>query len=237
MSYLSIRSLCLSYQQGKKITPALDQINLELEQGDICALVGPSGGGKSSLLGVLSGSLKPTSGEVLLGGKPLDSKEMQIALVPQSYGLLPWKTLGDNIRLPRALGRRSLGDAELADIISSLGIEALLHRYPHEVSGGQRQRAALARAFGMQPDLLLLDEPFSALDIVRAEQSQKLFLDLWQRYPCTTLLVSHKTSEALELGTRIAILSEQGRLSEINPKPSERELGELLRRAYRHALD
>lgn len=200
-------------------------------------MVGPSGGGKSSLLGVLSGSLKPTSGEVLLGGKPLDSKEMQIALVPQSYGLLPWKTLGDNIRLPRALGRRSLGDAELADIISSLGIEALLHRYPHEVSGGQRQRAALARAFGMQPDLLLLDEPFSALDIVRAEQSQKLFLDLWQRYPCTTLLVSHKPSEALELGTRIAILSEQGRLSEINPKPSERELGELLRRAYRHALD
>lgn len=200
-------------------------------------MVGPSGGGKSSLLGVLSGSLKPTSGEVLLGGKPLDSKEMQIALVPQSYGLLPWKTLGDNIRLPRALGRRSLGDAELADIIASLGIEALLHRYPHEVSGGQRQRAALARAFGMQPDLLLLDEPFSALDIVRAEQSQKLFLDLWQRYPCTTLLVSHKPSEALELGTRIAILSEQGRLSEINPKPSERELGELLRRAYRHALD
>lgn len=200
-------------------------------------MVGPSGGGKSSLLGVLSGSLKPTSGEVLLGGKPLDSKEMQIALVPQSYGLLPWKTLGDNIRLPHALGRRSLGDAELADIIASLGIEALLHRYPHEVSGGQRQRAALARAFGMQPDLLLLDEPFSALDIVRAEQSQKLFLDLWQRYPCTTLLVSHKPSEALELGTRIAILSEQGRLSEINPKPSERELGELLRRAYRHALD
>lgn len=200
-------------------------------------MVGPSGGGKSSLLGVLSGSLKPTSGEVLLGGKPLDSKEIQIALVPQSYGLLPWKTLGDNIRLPRALGRRSLGDAELADIIASLGIEALLHRYPHEVSGGQRQRAALARAFGMQPDLLLLDEPFSALDIVRAEQSQKLFLDLWQRYPCTTLLVSHKPSEALELGTRIAILSEQGRLSEINPKPSERELGELLRRAYRHALD
>lgn len=183
MPHLQIRNLSLSYGSGDVLTPALDDINLSLEQGQICALVGPSGGGKSTLLNVLAGVIKADRGEALLDGLPLPSKEREIALVPQHYGLMPWKSVAENIRLPQVLGRRSVSEAELETIIASLGLTPLLNRYPHQLSGGQRQRVALARAFGMKPDLLLLDEPFSALDVVRAERSYQLFTSLWKRYP------------------------------------------------------
>lgn len=238
MSYLSIRHLSHSYSSGSITTPALTDINLELEWGDVCALTGSSGVGKSTLLSILSGSITNYTGEVLLGGKELDSRVHQVALVPQNYGLLPWKTVEDNIRLPRQLGRRSLDDGELSLITRSLGLDELLSRYPHELSGGQRQRVALARAFGMKPDLMLLDEAFSALDIVTGERSRELFAELWQRYPCTTILVTHNPSDAIELAKYSIVFSGiPGRVRSILTKPSESELKQYLREAYPYEMD
>lgn len=238
MTHLSISNLSHSYRSGATITPALVDVNLTLERGDICAVTGPSGVGKSTFLGILSGSITDYSGEVTLGGKPLDSKGLQIALVPQNYGLLPWKTIEDNIRLPQRLGRRSLDEQELNFIINSLGLDALLKRYPHEISGGQRQRVALARAFGMKPDLLLLDEAFSALDIVTGERSRRLFLELWQRYPCTTILVTHNPSDAIDLAKYSVVFSgTPGSIKVVLEKPSEAELRQQLNEAYNYAVD
>lgn len=238
MSYLTLNNVALSYGSGSNRTPALVDINLELGQGDICALVGPSGVGKSTLVGILSGSLTHYSGSVRLGGQELDSRTMQIALVPQHYGLLPWKTIEENIHLPQALGRRSLAPQELERIIDSLGLGALLARYPHELSGGQRQRVALARAFGMKPDLLLLDEAFSALDIVTATRSRQLFLELWQRYPCTTILITHNPAEAVALASKTLVLSGvPGRIKQRLEQPSEELLRQYLSEAYDDAME
>lgn len=238
MSYLSLANVALSYGSGAGLTPALADINLELGQGDICALVGPSGVGKSTLVSILSGSLTHYSGSIRLDGQDLDSRMMQIALVPQHYGLLPWKTIEENIHLPQALGRRSLEAQELEHIVDSLGLGTLLRRYPHELSGGQRQRVALARAFGVKPDLLLLDEAFSALDIVTATRSRQLFLELWRRYPCTTIIITHNPAEAVALASKILILSgTPGRIKQRLELPSEELLRQYLSEAYDDAVE
>ena len=236
MPYLEINSLSLDYTSGKQITPALRDISFSLEQGLICALTGPSGGGKSSLLNVLSGVIQPTSGSITLAGEPINPKRHQIALVPQSYGLLPWKTAYENILLPETLGRRSVSRETRLEIIESLGLQDLLQRYPHELSGGQCQRVALARAFGMQPDLLLLDEPFSALDVVTCERSRQLFLDLWQRYPTTTLLVTHNPAEATALSSRALVIGgKPGRILCNLSDYEESELRQQLTKAYTYS--
>lgn len=207
MSHLQVKDLSFSYNIRGHRVAALERVNLEVEFGEICAVCGPSGGGKSTLLNLLSGVLTGYDGEVLLGGRVIDPQAMQVALVPQSYGLFPWKTVRQNILLPEMLGCRSLDRQELEEILHILGLRPLLDRYPHELSGGQRQRVALSRAFAMKPDLLLLDEPFNALDIVTREQSYTLFQELWQRYPTTTILVTHSPSEAKFLAHRSLVLS------------------------------
>ncbi len=238
MANIDIKHLNVNYSSARQITPALTDINLSLEQGIICALVGPSGSGKSSLLNVLAGIIDDYEGVVSVDGVRLSAKTKQIALVPQNYGLLPWKTVADNIRLPKELQRRSLSEPELQDILQALGLEGLMERYPHELSGGQRQRVALARAFGMRPDLLLLDEPFSALDVVTAERSRALFMELWQRYPCTTILVTHNPHEAATLAHRAIILSgKPGRITSVIDKPSETILHAALQKVYKDEMD
>lgn len=233
MSWLNVSDLSLDYRADQDITPALRDISFSLEQGLICALTGPSGGGKSSLLNVLAGVLTPQAGKIQLAHQTLSPKRQQIALVPQSYGLLPWKTVLENILLPQRLGRRSVSLDVRREIIESLDLEPLLMRYPHELSGGQCQRVALARAFGMKPDLLLLDEPFSALDVVTSERSRQLFLELWRRFPTTTILVTHNPQEAVLLAERVLVLGgKPGRLLQDLHKPSESTLRQHLIHAY-----
>ena len=173
---------------------------------EIVTITGPSGSGKSTLLHCLSGIVTPTSGLLLLDDLPISPRTHQIALVPQQYGLFPWKRVASNIFLPSALGKRSVSPELQQEILETLGLLDLLDRYPHQLSGGQRQRVALARAFIMQPDLLLLDEAFSALDVATAERSRQLFLELWARYPVPTLCVTHSPEEATTLAQRILLL-------------------------------
>lgn len=173
---------------------------------EIVTITGPSGSGKSTLLHCLSGIVTPTSGQLLLDDLPISPRTHQIALVPQQYGLFPWKRVASNILLPAALGKRSVSPELQQEILETLGLLGLLDRYPHQLSGGQRQRVALARAFIMQPDLLLLDEAFSALDVATAERSRQLFLELWARYPVPTLCVTHSPEEATTLAQRTLLL-------------------------------
>lgn len=228
---LSISNLSLRYQTDSGETIALQDISLHVPERSICAVVGPSGGGKSSLLAAISGIADTVSGQMLLGGVAIDPRKHQIALVPQSYGLLPWKTVLSNIRLPQKLSKRTIPDTELREIIAGLGLTDLLSRYPHQLSGGQRQRVALARAFGMRPDLLLLDEPFSALDVVSAERSRGIFRKLWERYPTTTLLVTHHPLEATQLAHEAVVIS-AGQIEAYLSPIQEEEIRQYLHLAY-----
>lgn len=202
---LSIKKLSAGYGTSR----VLKDFSLDLEQGEIYALIGPSGCGKSTLLKVLCGILPPCDGVIEYRGKAIcGEKRISIGYVPQSYGLLAWKTVRANIFLPLQVGRgsRSAEPEYSAEIIAELGLDELMERYPSELSGGQKQRVALARAFISQPDLLLMDEPFSALDAFTSEASQALFMDIWKKRRITTLFITHSMVEAAALGTRVLLM-------------------------------
>jgi NitT/TauT family transport system ATP-binding protein len=203
---LRIENLCVRLGAAD----ILRKLRLTLDAGRIHALIGPSGCGKSTLLKVLAGVLKPGSGELLFKGVPLGQSRIRIGYVPQNYGLLPWKTVGQNVYLPLRVGPPKLRppDAGGAGIIRALGLAPLLGKYPRQISGGQQQRAALARALIMRPDLLLMDEHFSALDAFTAAASMALFLEIWEEYRVTTLFITHNMREAAEVGQSILLMAE-----------------------------
>ena len=191
-------------------TLVLKDISFSLEKGKTLTIVGPSGCGKSTLLNVLSGIIKDYEGEIMMGSKELRSAEMTYGYVPQSFGLLAWKKVKDNIMLPATINKNiKIDEDEVNDVLTKLELKDLLNRYPSQLSGGQRQRVALARVFISHPDILLLDEPFSALDTLTADISRDLFLDLWRKYRPTTIFTTHNLSEAVKLGEHILLLNKQ----------------------------
>lgn len=191
-------------------TLVLKDISFSLEKGKTLTIVGPSGCGKSTLLNVLSGIIKDYEGEIMMGSKELRSAEMTYGYVPQSFGLLAWKKVKDNIMLPATINKSiKIDEDEVNDVLTKLELKDLLNRYPSQLSGGQRQRVALARVFISHPDILLLDEPFSALDTLTADISRDLFLDLWRKYRPTTIFTTHNLSEAVKLGEHILLLNKQ----------------------------
>lgn len=206
---ISLEHVSAAYQTEAGALPVLSDIDLQVPEGGTCALIGSSGCGKSTLLKIAAGILPHGAGRVLFRGIPLHPAKHIIGFMPQNYGLLPWRRVRDNILLGWRIKRRGekRDRAAWEALISRLGLEALLDRYPGELSGGQQQRVGLARAFYLRPDLLLMDEPFSALDAITREEMQAVFLDLWRSAGTTTLLVTHQPQEAALLGQRIAVLS------------------------------
>jgi ABC-type nitrate/sulfonate/bicarbonate transport system ATPase subunit len=207
---LDIQNLTVSYKTEKSILKALGPFDLQIQTGDIIAIIGPSGCGKSTLLHVLSGILRDYSGAVRLEGEPLNPKHHAIGFIPQNFGLLPWKNIEKNCLLSLKIKNMPIDEAQqkrIDYIMNKLGIADLKHRYPKELSGGQKQRAAIARAFIMNPDLLLMDEPFSALDALTREEAQELFINIWNAYRPTTVFVTHSIEEAIYMGKKILILS------------------------------
>lgn len=202
---ISIKGLSAAY--GK--TKVLNNLSLNINKGESYALIGPSGCGKSTLLKILCGIHKDFTGEISIDGTPFFDKKIGIGYVPQSYGLLDWKTVKDNIYLPLRLNKsHSHIDRDKSDqIIKTLEIDNLLDRYPLQLSGGQRQRVALARAFIYQPDLLLMDEPFSSLDSFTSAQSQDLYLQLWKKHNITTLFITHNIQEAVKTCKHILLMN------------------------------
>lgn len=209
---LLINNLNVSYGA----TEVLNDFSLSVNDGEIYSLIGPSGCGKSTLFKVLCGIQKNYSGEISLDGKKVSPQDIRIGYVPQHYGLLDWKTIKENIFLPAKLNKeRTLPQSEIDYIIDALEIGELFDRYPSQLSGGQKQRVALARAFVSQPQLLLMDEPFSSLDTFTSETSQKLFLRLWKKYRITTIFITHNIYEALAIGEHIVLMSKApGRIIE-----------------------
>lgn len=219
---LEIKDLSVTYQSSDESYIALQNINLSLPSGGTCAIIGPSGCGKSTLLKVLAGIITDYEGTVLFDGNPILPSKQKIGFIPQNYGLLPWKNVYENICLGVKLKNRQLkvNKSYVEFMMRQLGIDGLEKRYPGELSGGQQQRVSLARSFLLKPDLLLMDEPFSALDAITREEIQDVFLEVWKRQAVSTILVTHYVEEAVYLGQKIIILSSHlGQVSKIIDNP------------------
>jgi len=229
--------------------PVLDHLRLEVGGGEIVALIGPNGSGKSTLLRVIAGLLTPDDGGVSLDGQAIAGPDPRIGLVFQEPRLLPWRSAADNITYPLELAgwpddRRRERLAALTDLVA-LDPRVLGNR-PSELSGGQAQRVALARSLALEPGVLLLDEPFSALDALSRERFDLELLALWQRAAPTIVLVTHSIAEAILIADRVVVMSARpGRIvAEIPVElPRPRSIGDLdaavltdTSRAIRHHL-
>ena len=210
---LVIENVTVGYRTKKGRVPVIDGLSLQMEQGEVLAVLGPSGCGKSTLINALAGTISLDSGSadfvIENGRQPLNPKTHKIGVIPQNCGLLPWKTVRENCLLPLKLRGEPLTKEwrrQISDICEALDVLQLLQRYPAQLSGGQVQRAALARAFIFSPDLLLMDEPFSALDAITRQDAQELFLRIWNRNRPTTILVTHSIEEALYLGNTVVVM-------------------------------
>lgn len=205
---LVIKELEVEYKNGQL---ALGQLDFSVPEHGIYTIIGPSGSGKSTLLRAIAGLLTSYKGQILFDEKSVHDKETLIGLVPQNYGLLPWKTVHDNIQIAMKITQtagesKQERETEIKQWLASMGISELADRYPLSLSGGQQQRVAIARAFAILPTILLLDEPFSALDAITREALQVLFLDNWLANPATTLFVTHDVEEAILLGQKIIVM-------------------------------
>ena len=206
---ISFRNLCVSYGRQNEKRVALNDVSIDIPTGSVAAVIGPSGCGKSTLLKAAAGLIEHDSGSALIDEKPVNPHEQVIGFMPQSYGLMPWKTVRDNIMMAVKIKKRmsSVKREDVDALVQKLGIENLLSLYPAELSGGQQQRVALARVFLLRPDVLLMDEPFSSLDAITREDMQEIFLSLWQDCHVTTIMVTHFVEEAILLGQKIIVLS------------------------------
>jgi NitT/TauT family transport system ATP-binding protein len=190
--------------------PVLDGIDLTIPDGGIVALIGPNGCGKSTLLRVIAGLLQPAAGLALLDGGPIDGPDARIGLVFQEPRLLPWRSAADNITYPLELAGwpREKRCARLTALTALVGLDpAITAARPAELSGGTSQRVAIARALALEPAVLLLDEPFSALDALTRERFDLELLRLWERAATTIVLVTHSIPEAILIADRVVVLS------------------------------
>ena len=229
---IEIKNITKTYSNGDITFTALKGITFTIKDGEFVAVMGPSGSGKSTLLRIVAGLLQPTSGEVLWRGIPLHGPAAGVAMVFQSFALFPWLTVEENVELgleALGIGRKERADrAEAA--IDLIGLGGFESAYPKELSGGMRQRVGLARALVVQPELLLMDEPFSALDVLTAETLRTDLIDLWseKKLPIKSILmVTHNIEEAVLMCDRILVFSSNpGRVaSEIRvnfPHPRDR---------------
>jgi NitT/TauT family transport system ATP-binding protein len=202
---LTAENLAKSYD-GKTV---IQDVSFTLEQGETLAVVGPSGCGKTTLLYILSGLAAPDAGRALLGGRPITGPASDISIILQDYGLLPWRTIIDNVALGlkiQGVSRRERLERARAQL-AEVGITGRDSDYPANLSGGEQQRVAIARAFVTRPRLTLLDEPFSSLDALTRERLQLALLKAWRARRVPYVLVTHSLEEAVMLGQRIMVMS------------------------------
>jgi len=216
---IQIKNLRKVYDTPERRVHALENINLDVEDGEFLCLVGLSGCGKTTLLNILAGFVEITAGHVMMDGKPL-TDDYDKGVVFQEYALFPWRTARKNVeyglevRKVPAERRKQIA----LELLRLVRLEDFADFYPHNLSGGMRQRVAVARALAFDPQVLLMDEPFGALDAQTREELQELTVDVWQKTKKTVVYVTHNLSEAVYLGTRIVVfLPRPGRIREIVP--------------------
>lgn len=199
----------------------LDDVSLTIARGEFVSVIGPSGCGKSTLLKIVAGLVEADGGSVSIGGTSVQSaaRGKLIGLVPQSPALLPWRTVLDNVRLSMTVNRRANFGRAMRDpeeLLASFGLGEALHKYPGQLSGGMQQRAAIARAFVFDPRILLMDEPFSALDEMNRDKQRLGLLEFWQSNRKAVLFVTHSVPEAIMLSDRIIVMAAHpGRIAEV----------------------
>jgi ABC-type nitrate/sulfonate/bicarbonate transport system ATPase subunit len=206
---LQVRNLFKAFQAQGTPRLVLQNINLCLDAGEFVCLVGASGCGKSTLLNIVAGLIAPTTGQVLVDGKVVMGPGSDRGMVFQSYTLFPWLTVAENIAF--GLDLRQLPRLEqnqrITYYLEVVGLTAYARAYPKELSGGMKQRVAIARALANEPNVLLMDEPFGALDSQTKEQMQQFLLELWQQTQTTILMITHDVEEAIFLSQRIYVMS------------------------------
>ncbi len=192
--------------------PVLADIDLQIESGDFVSLLGASGIGKSTLLRVMGGLLQPSDGMVQVHGRDLATSTVPIGIVFQKDNLMPWRTATENVRLPLEIrGERGAEvDQRVHDMLGLVGLAGFEQAYPAQLSGGMAQRVAIARALIHQPELLLLDEPFGALDALTRERMGQELLRIWEALPVTVVMVTHSISEAVLLADRVLVMGADG---------------------------
>ncbi|EQB89909.1 NitT/TauT family transport system ATP-binding protein [Clostridium punense] len=211
MSKVELRNIYMNYHSLKGETSALENINLSIEAGDFVSIVGPSGCGKSTLLNIIAGLIKPSRGEVLLDGEVIGSYSEKLGYMFQRDHLFEWLTVWDNVALGLKIKNRLNEDSKdkLQHLLKNYGLWDFRNHYPKELSGGMRQRVALIRTLALDPEVLLLDEPFSALDYQsRLNVSDEIY-DIIKKEGKTAIMVTHDISEAVSMSSKVVVLSKR----------------------------
>lgn len=231
-------------ESGLERFVALDDFDLHVPDGELVTLVGPSGCGKSTVLDLIAGLTRPTAGTVRLDDADISGPGLDRGVVFQQYTLLPWRTAAANIEfaLQAAGVRRAQRREQARQYLDLVGLADFANRYPHELSGGMKQRVAIARSLAYEPRVLLMDEPYGALDAQTRERMQEELLTIWRRTSTTIVFITHDIEEAVFLGQRVAVMSSRpGRICEVVPVELERNARSDVRSTpefarYRHRI-
>jgi NitT/TauT family transport system ATP-binding protein len=231
-TFIHAQNLTLSFRpKNREPVTALTDLNLSVARGEFVSIVGPSGCGKSTFLNIVLGLIKHDSGTLQFNGTPITGPSQERAMVFQEFGLLPWRTVKTNVEL--GLELKGVPAAEraqrAAELIKLVGLNGFESHYPHELSGGMKQRVGLARALATEPQVLLMDEPFAALDAQTRDLMQTELLQIWERTKKTVLFVTHSIEEAAYLSDRVIVMTARpGRAKDVLqinlPRPREYEM-------------
>jgi NitT/TauT family transport system ATP-binding protein len=238
-SAIELRHLCKSFAGKRNTVRVLDDISLSIAAGEFLTIVGASGCGKSTLLRIIAGLESADSGMVLIGGRPIDGPGVDRAMVFQDYSLFPWLTVKQNVLFSRRLAanshdnlalERGAEETRAEKLISLVGLSAAEELYPSQLSGGMRQRVAIARALMSKPSIILMDEPFGALDAQTREVMQDLVLNVVEEEGTTIVFVTHDVEEALYLGAKVVLMSPHpGRVDTVYRVPFPKKRNVLMR--------
>jgi len=207
MAYLELNNVTKTYGSGNNTTEVLNNINLHIEEGEFVAIVGFTGSGKTTLVNLINGLEKPTSGEVLFKGKPVEDTSHERGVIFQNYSLLPWLTVYQNIEMavkeafPKA--DKTFIDTRIKEYIDMVSLSHAINKRPKELSGGMRQRVSVARALAMDPEMILMDEPLGALDALTRGNLQDEILNIWNKNRRTALLITNDVDEGIYMADRI----------------------------------
>ena len=213
------------FDYGNNQTVVLESIDCKIKKGEFVSLIGPSGCGKSTLLMIIAGLENTTKGDIIIGGQLMTKPREDIGLMFQDPTLLPWKTALENVLFPIKILKRNREEyAKVAvDLLTRVGLEQFLNKKPAQLSGGMRQRVAICRALIYETNILLMDEPFSALDAITRDEMNQMLMDLWQDYKKTGVFVTHSIREAVYLSDRVLVMSKRpGQIIENFNIPFER---------------